>query len=92
MLSKQELLNLSYLEARGKLLEVAAFLDRVDRCEGEEDFRITALRRALPLLQENRPDRAKALLEALSDTSTPPIDHDPGKAAAGAPLPSAPLS
>lgn len=87
MLLKQELMNLSFLEARGKLLEVAAFLDRVDRSEGEEDFRIEALRGAIPLLLNDGPGRVKAILERLSDMSEEPIIHNPGKAACGAPLP-----
>lgn len=87
MLSKQELMNLSFLEARGKLLEVAAFLDRLDRCAGEEDFRIQALRKALPILLSSEPDRARMLLEKLSDMSEEPISYNPGKAACGAPAP-----
>lgn len=87
MLLKQELMNLSFLEARGKLLEVAAFLDRVDRSEGEEDFRMEALRQAIPLLLKEGPDRARAILEKLSDMSEEPVSYNPGKAACGAPSP-----
>lgn len=86
MLSKQELMNLSFLEARGKLLEVAAFLDRLDRCEGEEDFRIIALREVFPVLLSPNANRAQTILEKLSDTSEEPITVNPGKAACGAPL------
>ena len=87
MLTKRELMDLSFLEIRGKALEVAAFLDRLDRYEGEEDFRIDALRQALPLLLSKEPGRAQAFLEALSDQSREPITHNPGKAACGVPQP-----
>lgn len=80
-------MDLSFLEIRGKALEIAAFLDRLDRYEGEEDFRIDALRQALVLLLNKEPGRAKAFLDALSDNSDAPIDLNPGKAACGAPQP-----
>lgn len=86
MISKQKLMDLSFLEARGKLLEVAAFLDRLDRCEGEEDFRIKSLRQAIPLLFQEGPGRVRAILEILSDYSSEPIACSPGKAACGAPM------
>lgn len=88
MLTKRELMDLSFLEIRGKALEVAAFLDRLDRYEGEEDFRIEALRNALLLLSRKETGRAQAFLEALSDQSEEPITVNPGKAACGAPQPS----
>lgn len=70
MPSKQQLLDLQFIDARHKLIDLAAFLDRMDRHSGEEDYRLQALRNALPILLENRPDRARAVLESFSDTST----------------------
>lgn len=87
MPTKQELLDLQFIETRHKLIELAAFLDRIDRHPGEADYRLDALKAALPLLLESRPDRAKAILEALSDTTTEPIPQAAFQGAFGAPSP-----
>ena len=86
MPSKQELLDLQFIEARHKLLDLAAVLDRIDRHPGAEDYRFVAMKDALPILLEARPDRAKAILEALSDSSTEPIPQAAFQGAFGAPL------
>lgn len=72
------------MDARSKLIDLAAFLDRVDRGEGDADFRFEALKRALGELSKGEPQRAKSVLLALSDTTTEPIDRSPGKGAIGA--------
>lgn len=87
MPSKKELLDLQFIETRHKLLDLAAFLDRIDRHPGEDDYRFSALKNALPILLENRPDRARAILEALSDATTEPIPQASFQGAFGAPLP-----
>jgi hypothetical protein len=84
MLTKKELLDLQFIEARHKLIDVAAFLDRLDRHAGEADFRLGALQAALPILLEDRPDRARAVLEALSDPTREPIPQAPMQGALGA--------
>jgi hypothetical protein len=84
MPSKQELLDLQFIEVRHKLLDLAAFLDRIDRHSGETDFRIEAMKQALPILLSDRPDRAKAILEALSDPTTEPIPKAVVQGATGA--------
>ena len=86
MPSKQELLDLQFIEARHKLLDLAAFLDRIDRHPGAEDYRFAAMKDALPILLETRPDRAKAILEALSDSTTEPIPKAAFQGAFGAAL------
>lgn len=48
--SKKEVLDADFAAARAGVLDVAAFLDRVDRGEGEADFRYQALLEVLPLL------------------------------------------
>ncbi len=83
-LNRQQVLDLYFLEARSKLLELAAFLDRVDRAPGEGDFRIAALREAINVLQSNQPDRAEKVLLALSDPTMEPLPQAPGKGAVGA--------
>ena len=70
MPSKKELLDLQFIDARHQLINLAAFLDRIDRHEGEEDYRYAALKNALPILLDDRPDRARSVLESLSDSTT----------------------
>src|SRR5437879_6379274 len=43
-MKRTQLLDLYFLEARAKLIDVAAFMDRVDRGEGEADFRYDAFK------------------------------------------------
>jgi hypothetical protein len=83
-MTRQQVLDLHFLDARGKLIELAAFLDRVDRASGEADFRLAALRRAIEELALDRPERARNVLLALSDPTTDPIPNAHTKAAAGA--------
>jgi hypothetical protein len=69
---------------RAKLIEVAAFLDRVERHGVDGDFRCAALRTAAVLLADGRPERARRILEQLSDPTTEPEAVSSGKAALGA--------
>ncbi|MEN9534751.1 MAG: hypothetical protein RLZ22_563 [Verrucomicrobiota bacterium] len=87
MPGKSEILNLQFIEARHSLVELAAFLDRFDRHEGPTDFRLEALKNALPILMENQPDRARKILESLSDSSTDPVLQAIIQGASGAPKP-----
>ncbi len=83
-MTRQQVLDLYYLDARCKLIDVAAFLDRVDRASGDSDFRLDALRQALRHLADDRPNRSEQVLLALSDPTTKPIPHATTKAACGA--------
>jgi len=83
-MTRQQVLDLYFLDARFKLIELAAFLDRVDRAEGQADFRLDAFRQALRELDDGEPDRARQVLVALSDPTTEPIEKAPGKGAVGA--------
>jgi len=85
MPSKKELLDLQFIDARHMLINLAAFLDRIDRHPGEDDCRLAALKAALPILLDERPDRAKAVLESLSDPSTDLPQTAPFQGATGAP-------
>ena len=85
MPSKTDLLDLQFIEVRHKLIDLAAFLDRIDRHPGAEDYRFEAMKNAIPILLENRPDRASAILTALSDPSTDPIPQASIQGAFGAP-------
>ncbi len=83
-MTRQQLLDLYFMDARSKLIDIAAFLDRVDRGEGEPDFRLAAFRMALDELRRSQPDRARSVLRSLSDPTTEPIAAAPGKGAVGA--------
>ena len=72
------------MDARCKLIDLAAFLDRLDRGEGDADFRLDAFKNALGELAKGDPARAKNVLLALSDPTTEPIAKAPGKGAVGA--------
>jgi hypothetical protein len=83
-MTRAQVLDLYFMDARCKLIELAAFLDRVDRAEGEDDFRIEALREAMKSLAAKQPGRATSVLMALSDPTTEPLSAAPGKGACGA--------
>ncbi|MFO0873541.1 MAG: hypothetical protein U0575_06165 [Phycisphaerales bacterium] len=84
---RSKVVDLYFLEHRAKLLDVAAFLDRLERAEDDtdgDDFRVAALREAIRILLDGRGERAKRVLDLLSDHSTAPIDKAPMKGATGA--------
>ncbi len=83
-MTRQQILDLYFMDARSKLIDIAAFLDRVDRGDGEPDFRLTAFRKALEELHRGDAVRAKSVLMSLSDPTTEPIPKAPGKGAVGA--------
>ena len=83
-MTRQQVLDLYFMDARCKLIDLAAFLDRVDRAEGESDFRLKAFRQALKELDRKEPHRAKHVLLAFSDPTTKPIAKATTKAACGA--------
>ncbi len=72
------------MDARSKLLDLAAFLDRVERHGQGDDFRVGALREALPLLREAGSGRVRAILESLSDPTVEPIPAATTQGATGA--------
>ena len=83
-MKRTDLLDLYFMENRAKLIDLAAFLDRVDRASGEVDFRLDAFKQAMRELGGGQPGRAKNVLLALSDITTEPIEKAPGKGAVGA--------
>jgi len=83
-MTRNELLDLYFMDARSKLIDIAAFLDRIDRGKGEADFRLAAFRKALDELSAGEPIRARGVLLSLSDPTTEPIEKSPGKGAVGA--------
>lgn len=83
-MKRQHVLDLYFLDARHKLVEIAAFLDRVERAEGKDDFRIKAFRAALEGLSTNRKHKVKNVLLAFSDVSAEPVEKADVKGAVGA--------
>jgi len=77
-----------FLEHRAKLIDLASFLDRIDRASGDagtvQDFRIDAFREGIRELLSEGPGRARRVQEIFSDQSTEPIDEAPMKGALGA--------
>jgi hypothetical protein len=88
-LTAHEIVDLYFLENRARLLEIAAFLDRVERADGagqaREDYRYRALHKGVELLLQPAEERAKALQLVFSDPTPEPIASAAGlKGASGA--------
>jgi hypothetical protein len=83
-MTRQQILDLYFLDARHKLIELAAFLDRVERANGKSDFRLKNFRAALDKLTGGKKSKAKNVLLAFSDPTTKPISKATSKGACGA--------
>ncbi len=88
-LSFHDIIDRYFLEHRAKLIDLAAFLDRLDRtCDksaADNDYRISALFRALNILSDGEANRAGRVLEIFSDKTTElPQSANSVKSATGA--------
>jgi hypothetical protein len=83
-MTRQQILDLYFLDARHKLIELAAFLDRVERADGKDEFRLKSFRAALAKLKGKKKNKAKDVLLAFSDPTTKPIAKAEIKGACGA--------
>ncbi|MEI9863376.1 MAG: hypothetical protein WDN00_02240 [Limisphaerales bacterium] len=83
-MTKQQILDLYFLDARHKLIELAAFLDRVERADGKDDFRLKNFNAALTKLDGKNKNKAKTILLAFSDPTIQPIPKATSKGATGA--------
>lgn len=88
-LTLAEALDLYFVEHRAKLVDLAAFFDRLDRALPDSgrsvaDGRADALRDAVAILLDGKGDRAARILETLSDPTTEPRPAAGGKGALGA--------
>jgi hypothetical protein len=89
----RELVDEYFIENRTRLLEIAAFLDRLDRTDSslvDRDYRVRAFREAIRLL-EDRPSaadepqtRVERIQQLLSDPTTEPLEKLDVKSARGA--------
>ena len=83
-MNRQQLLDLYFLDARAKLIDLAAFLDRLQRADGEADFRLQSFTKALQHLSSHEAQRTEQVLLSLSDPTSEPIPAATTKAACGA--------
>jgi len=83
-MTKSEILDLYFADARSKLIDLAAFLDRIERSGDEDDFRVHSFRAALSHLNKSDAEKAKAVLLTLSDPTTEPVVAATTKSATGA--------
>lgn len=87
-MSAIEILDLYFIENRARLLDIASFLDRIDRYDGaaeaKNDFRYQAFVSALGLLNGTGPGRTAAIQNSFSDQSTEPLASAVGLKAVGA--------
>ncbi len=83
----RQAVDLYFMEHRAKLLDVAAFLDRLGRTverPAQDDFRVAALREAIALLGDGKGEYARRILDLFSDPGTEPIATAGEKGASGA--------
>jgi len=83
-MKKEQVLDEYFLDARSKILDIAAFIDRLDRADGSADFRWDNFNSCLTLLYDKDPDKTHRILECLSDPTREPVETAPGKGACGA--------
>lgn len=76
--------DLYFMEARSKLLDLAAFLDRLERAGEPRDHRTRAFDHALAELARPGADRVRRILMVLSDPTTDPIAKAGMQGATGA--------
>ena len=82
-MSKSDVVDTYFMEHRAKLIDIAAFFDRVGRAQsdagdtdagetgandtGATDFRLKALQVAIHVLADGKEERAQRILEVFSD-------------------------
>ncbi|SMB77700.1 hypothetical protein [Deinococcus hopiensis] len=89
VLPQRGLLEKYYMETRNHLLELAAFLDRLDRAalqDAQDDERLLALRRGLKVLTREEGGRVKDIQMTLSDQDFRILEIRDRQNAVGAPL------
>jgi hypothetical protein len=91
-LTAVQLVDEYFIENRNRIIEVAAFLDRLDRVDPDianQDFRVKALHQALELaLAGSATGRVREIQLLMSDQDDRPLAALDRKGAVGAPDPS----
>ena len=87
--SSKDMVDMYFLEHRAKLIDIAAFLDRLDRASdtgSSDDFRMKAFNKAAAIITDQKPEKTKRILEVFSDHTTTLAESAPqSKGASGAP-------
>lgn len=76
-----------FIENRTRLLDVAAYLDRLDRAndgDADRDFRMRAFHEALAVLCDDEAGRTERIQMIFSDPTTTPLEQLDQKSARGA--------
>ena len=79
---QQNTVDLYFMDARAKLIDIAAFMDRVERDGFSDDFRYQAFKDALKALESE--NRTQDVLLSFSDPTNELIPVATTKAACGA--------
>jgi len=87
-LTTGQIIDEYFIENRTRLLELAAFLERLDRSadgvDATSDFRMAAFQRALQVIASNAPDKMDQVQLLFSDPTTEPREKLDTKSARGA--------
>lgn len=86
-LSPVELVDEYFIESRNRIIEVAAFLDRLDRADSaiaRSDYRVRALADAIAVLSSTSSTRVQDIQLLLSDPTVEPRAALDRKGAVGA--------
>jgi hypothetical protein len=86
---ERELVDEYFIENRTRLLEIAAYLDRLDRAGDSDagarsDFRMRAFREALAVLGDGSAGRTQRIQMIFSDPTTEPLEALDTQSARGA--------
>ncbi|MDQ4041860.1 MAG: hypothetical protein M3141_08945 [Actinomycetota bacterium] len=86
-LTQRELIDEYFMEHRVKVLDLAAFLDRLERArelDAENDFRLRSVRDALGVLSDGSGDRVQRVQMIFSDPRSELLEELDTKSAKGA--------
>ena len=85
-LTPVQLVDEYFIENRNRLIEGAAFLDRLDRADPsvKQEFRVQALAEAIAVLASHSPTRVQDMQLLMSDPRTEPLPALDRKGAVGA--------
>jgi hypothetical protein len=86
-LTQRELIARYFMEHRVQVLELAAFLDRLDRAreiDADDDFRLRSIRAALDVLVDGDGDRVQRVQMTFSDPRSELLEELDTQSAKGA--------
>lgn len=81
--TKADHVEMGFMDTRAKVLDIAAFLDRVHKTKQSEDYRVHAIQEAVEILLSNSSTKTKDILLSFSDPSEEPIETAQEKGAVG---------